>query len=303
MSAPSISQSYVDQFFDDVRMYYQQGGSRLKGTINVDPLAAEQGFFEYIKPIKATKRTGRAEEIKPANTEHERRKCGQQTFDASDYIDKFEQKIVKIPLSQAYAKNIAGALGREIDGAITTAALGVAYGGRDGSTQIAFDAANQRIAVDYVESGGAVATNITTGKMRRAIGILTGNEALQDDSTALVTVVYTANQLQSLLKICEDLKVPGITTEALSSGKASVIFMGMRWVRVAAALLPKTGNNRSVIAYTPDALNYCEVQDIQLEMNYIAQRKSWLVSGDFQGDSARMREAGVVEILCDETKV
>jgi hypothetical protein len=303
MSAPSIAQSYVDQFAGDVRMYYQQMGSRLKRTITNDPLAAENGYFEYIKPIVATERTGRAQEVVPANTEHERRKCSQKVFEASDYIDKFEQKIIKVPLSQAYARNIAAALGQKQDLRIVTQALGTNYGGRDGTTAKAFDTTNQRIVVNALDVGTGSNSNLTTAKLRRAQKILTGNEALSNDSTSMITVVYAASQLQSLLKVCEDLKVTGITTEALASGKADVVFMGMRFVRLSSDILPVASNIRSVIAYAPDALNYCEVSDINLEVNYVPTRKSWLISGDFQGDAARMRETGVVEILCDETVI
>jgi hypothetical protein len=301
MSAPSIAQSYVDQFSDDVRFQYQQMGSRLKPTITNDPLAAENGYFEYIAPIEATERTGRAQEVVPALPEHERRKCGQKVYDASIYVDKFEQKIVKVALSQSYAKMIAAALGRKQDLRIVTQALGTNYGGRDGTTAKPFDTTNQRIAVNALDVGTGSASNLTTAKLRRALRILTGAEALTNDDSSMITVAYGAAQLQALLKICEDLKVDSLTTQSLASGKPSVIFMGMRFVRVADSILPKSGNNRSVIAYTPDALNFCDVSDISLEVNYIPTRKSWLVSGDFQGDSARMRENGVVEILCDET--
>lgn len=305
MSAASISQSFKDQFSADTRFAYQQQGSKLKSRINVDPLAAENGYFEYIKPVVARQRTGRAEEITPVNTEHERRKCSQKVFEASDYADRFEQALTNVQLAQAYSKNIGMALGREVDGRIISGLLGAAYSGRDGSTSVPFDTTNQRIAVNYVESGSATTSGLTLAKVRKTLQKLIGAEALPSDSPAAVTFTYTSNQMLDLLRICEELKVDNLTTMALAGGNPSVVFHGMQFVRVDGSysgglILPKSGANRSCVAFVRDAGSYCEVADIRTSIDWIPTRKSWLITGDFQADAARMRENGVVEILCAE---
>jgi len=301
---PTIAASYIDQFSHDVRLVYQQLTSRLKSTITNDPLAAEDGFFDFMGTIKAVRRTGRGQRVQETPPDITRRKCGQQTWEASVWEDKFEKKIISGPMSQKAAMNIASALKRQQDSMICTAALGTAYGGRDGTTAIPFDTANQRILSTYREDGTSVASNVTTGKIRRAIKILTGNEALPDDNHSLITFLYSSVQLQSMLAICESLKVTGTTYESLMSGKPDVIFMGGRWIRVADEILPISSTGiRSMIAYGPDAINWCEVSDVSLEVNYIPTEKSWLISGDFQGDAARLRENGVVEIQCDESVI
>jgi len=143
---------------------------------------------------------------------------------------------------------------------------------------------------------------LTTGKLRKTLQILTDAEAIMDDDNAHITVVYTANQIQALLAAAEELKVTGTTYEALHSGNPDVLFMGMRFVRLQSGLVPLNASGyRQVIAFSPDALNYCNISDIEVEMNYVPNKKSWLVSADFQGDAARMRENGVVSILCDES--
>lgn len=304
MSAPSISQSYRDEFSDNVRMAYQQSTSRLKGTVSNQPLAAQNQYFEFISPVEATQRTGRAQPVNIANTEHFRRRCSQTTWDANDYLDKFEQAIIVPGMAQMYAKNFGGSLGRQYDRLIVAAALGTAYSGRNGTTPVAFDTANQQIAVDYDESGTTGTNhNITTGKIRNSLAKLTGSEALGDDgSPALVTFLYSSSQLQALLRACEQLKVTGTTTDSLASGRPDVIFMGMRWIRVADSILPKNASGyRQCIAYAPDAIAFCEVQGANTAIDWIPEKKSWLVATDFQGDAARLRENGVVSILCDET--
>lgn len=301
MPTPTITASYIDQFSRDLREVYQQRGSRLRPCITTDPLAAENGYFDYIGTMTVSERTGRAQEVVVNPADVTRRKCGQRTFESSDYIDKFEQKIVSAPLSGKISSAAAMALGRQQDLMILQRALGPNYGGRDGTTVYNFDTANQQIAATYREDTTSVPSNLTTGKLRKALTILTDNEAIENDDHAKITVCYTAYQTQALLAAAEELKVTGTTYEALASGNPDVMFMGMRFVRINSKIVPVASGIRSVVAFTPDALNYCNISDIEVEMNYIATKKSWLVSADFQGDAARMRENGVVNILCDET--
>lgn len=305
MSAPTISQSYKDQFNDDVRMYFQQQGSLLKRKVTNDCLAAQNGYFEYIKPVEASQRTERAAEVNITPVEHERRKCSMTVWDANDYVDKFEQKIVAPGMAQRYAANFAMALGRQQDRNIINGAIGTAYSGRNGTTPVAFDTTNQQIAVNYQDGGGGSNSNITLAKLRQVLGKLTGSNALlPSDSPALITIAYTSSQLVSLLAIAENLKVTGITTEALATGNPSVVFYGMNFVRLDTSILPITSSSiRTLVAFTSDSIQYAEGQDINAAIDWIPNRKSWLVATDFQGDAARVRDKGVVTVLCDETKV
>jgi hypothetical protein len=298
----NVTTAFRDQFQDDLRHDYQQMGSRLKPFVNIDPLAAENGYYDYLGTVEAYEKTGRAEEVNPLEPNHTKRKCSMKDFLAPLYVDKFDQKRTQVDLVSGYRKSIASALGRKADARILEAALGTAYEGRDGSTAVPFLAA-QSIAANYVESGSPAASNITLAKLRKTLGLLTGNEAIENDNFALVTVAYTNFQLQSLLKICEELKVDNLTTMALASGKPNVVFHGMNFIRVSNLIVKKTGNNRSCIAFTKDAINFCENGDIEVEINYIPNRTATLVNGMMTGDAARMREKGVVEILCDETVI
>lgn len=293
MSAPSIAQSYVDMFADDVRFAFQQRGSKLRSTVMVNPMAAENGYFEYIKPVEAVQRTGRAEELVPVNTEHERRRVSVKTFVLPDYIDQFDQALIKPEMRSAYVSNIVYGLGRKWDKLVIDAAIGTAYSGRNGETPVTLPS-DQQIAVGT--------TNITLAKMREALAKLVGAEALPDDASANINLLYTANQLQALLKIAEDLKVDSLTTQSLANGKPNVVFMGMNLIRVNSALLPKTGNNRTLVAYVRDAIQYCEVKAPSVSVDWVPTHESWLVNGKMQGDAARVREDGVVTIVCDETK-
>lgn len=304
MPTPTIAASYIDQFSRDLREVYQQRGSRLRSHITSDPLAAENGYFDFIGTMTVSERTGRAQEVVVNPADITRRKCSQRIFESSDYVDKFEQKIVSSPLSQKISAAAAMALGRQQDSLILTRALGANYGGRDGTTVYNFDTTNQQIANTYREDGTSVTSNLTTGKLRKAMTILSDAQAIGVDENSAITIVYTAFQKQSLLAAAEALKVTGTTYEALASGRADVMFMGMRFVELKANLVPTNASGyRQVIAFAPDALNYCNVSDIEVEMNYIPNKKSWLVSADFQGDAARLRENGVVSILCDESVI
>lgn len=310
MSAPSITDSYKDQFSNDVRMVFQQRSSRLKGSVSVQPLAAQNQMFDFISPIEATQRTGRSQPVAIANTEHFRRACTMQVWEANDFVDKFEQNIVAPAMAQKYATNFGGSLGRQYDRLVINAALGTAYGGRDGKTPISFDTANQQIAVDYDEAGTTGTNhNITLGKLRRGLAILTGNETLgDDDAPANITVAYGANQLHALLRIAQTLGVMETTRDSLMSGRPTVM-MGMKFIRLSTkvqtgltTVLPATAAGyRHVVMWSPDSIAYCEAQNVNVAIDWIPENKSWLVATDFQGDAARLREDGVVDILCDET--
>ena len=304
MPSPTIPQTYIDQFSRYTREVFQQKGSRLLKTITHDPLAAENGYFDFVGTMNAVERTGRAQEVILTPPPFSRRKCGNRTFEASDYVDKFEQKVVSSDLFSPTSKAFAYALGRQQDSMIIERALGVNYGGRDGTVAIPFDSANQTVAVDYQEDGTTGTNlNLTTGKMRLVLEKLTGAEALPDDDHAGITFVYTASQVHALVAALEQLKVTTVTLDALMSGKPDVAFMGMRFIRVNSQILPISGTVRTCLAYAQDSINWCNIQDLNTDTQWFLNKKSWLVSSDFQADAARLRENGVVQILCDESVI
>ena len=123
----------------------------------------------------------------------------------------------------------------------------------------------------------------------------------QDAATVDVTLPRAGDDMSAV----EDGPLFRATMKALESGEPGE-FMGLRFIRT--ELLPKAGNNRSVIMFPPSGVLLSEGAGSEFGLmaritEMPGKRYSTQVyAAGFYGAS-RMDEKKVVEILCDETKL
>lgn len=300
MSNSTITTAFIDKFNADFGLEFQQKGSRLRPHVMIDPLAAEFGYFEYINSVSAYEKTGRSQEVTEVTPDHVRRRCSMKDYLVPVYVDKFDQKRTQIDVVSGYVQTCAHALGRKLDERILEAALGTAYQGRSGATAVVLPAA-QKIAVDFQEGGGGSASGLTTGKIREALQILEADEALSPDGDDSATLVYTSHQKQNLLKVLEDLKVDSATTTAIATGNDSGSWHGIKFVRLSTGIVPTDSSDyRKVVVYVKPSIAVCENANPSVEINYIPNKTSTLINAMGSFDASRVRDNGVVQILCSE---
>lgn len=292
----SIDTAFVNSYHSQLDLQFQQFGSRLRSTVDAVSQNSEYDYFDRIGTVTANPMTTRHGDTPLDDITHTRRRNQTLGYNNALLFDNQDKLRTIIQPTSGYARSQAAALGRQMDSAIIAAASGTAYSGKAGATTVAFDT-TYRIAVDYDESGAAVASNLTIGKLRRARYLLDSNDAVMDGES--LTCVLTASQMQSLLRTTEVTSSDYNTVRALVNGTVNS-FLGMNFVRT--QLLSVASSIRTCLVYPKSAIKLGIADDTKLRIterddkNYSVQVYSEATFG-----ATRLWEEKVIEILCNET--
>lgn len=291
-----VDQAYVNAYKANVSLLVQQKGSRLRNAVRVEPQNAEFEFYDRIGATEAQEITGRHQDTPLMSTPHDRRRVSLRDFDWADLIDRQDKLRMLMDPTSAYAQNAVFAMGRKMDDLIIDAALGTAYSGKTGATSITFPAANQ-VAVNYVETGGAVNSNLTIGKLRRTKEIF---DSYDNDPDEARFITVTANSLHSLLRNTEVTSSDYNTVKALVEGKLDT-FMGFNFIRTQRLAVDGSAYRRH-IAWIQSGLLLAVSQDPSIDVGPRRdKRNSVQVYVTLGIGATRMEEEKVIEIKVDET--
>jgi hypothetical protein len=292
----TIDTALVNSYRSNIEIQFQQKGSRLRPYVRLESQNAEFDFYDRIGPTDAVENTGRHQDTPLVGTDHARRRVGLRDFDWADLVDKKDKLRMLADPTSAYTQNAVMSIGRKMDDIIIEAAFGTSYSGKTGSTAVTFPAASE-VAVDYVESGSAVNSNLTIGKLRRARFLLDSTEAAEEGE--MLVAVITASQVQSLLRTTEVTSDDYNTVKALVAGQIDT-FMGFKFVRT--ERLPKTGNIRECIFMTQQGIVLAVAQDVTVDVGPRRdKRNSTQIYVCASFGSTRMWEEKVLRVKCDES--
>lgn len=209
-----------------------------------------------------------------------------------------ELRMLDSPLS-AYAEAGRMAYGRAVDDYIIPAFFGVAQTGVKGATAVNFDPlAKNTIAVNYVESGGAVNSGLTIAKLRAARKKLLQN--FVDVQAEQPYIGVTAQQIQDLLATTEVTNQLYNSVRALVSGDVDT-FMGFKFIQNEA--LPVDGSNYTRCpVWVKSGVVYGQWEGLvtrigpRPDKDYLTQ-----IHMTFTAGATRTNEDKVLEIKCDPT--
>jgi len=283
-----ITTAMVEMYKGNLALLSQQQGSRLRGSVRVEPLTGKNGFFEQIGATAAQKKTTRHMDTPQTDTPHARRRVSMDDYVWADYIDNEDKIRTLIDPTSPYAQNAVSAFGRSTDDVLIAALGGTAYTGVAGGTATSLPS-GQKIAEG--------STGLTIAKLIKAKGLLWAGDV--DESEELFIVV-TGKQLEDLLNTTQVTSSDYNTVQALVKGTVSQ-FMGFSFIR----------SERLVTDATPVTMCYAWArsgillavgQDIQTRIgeradkNYLTQ--VWVAMSI---GATRMEEVKVIEIGCRET--
>lgn len=295
-----ITTARVNQYSAQVQLLSQQIGSRLRPFVTMDNLAAQYGYFDQVGSSEVKDKTSRNSDLVLTDTPFDRRRVSMLKRYAADSIDKSDKLRMVWDPTGPYARSQAAALGRKMDKIIIDAATDTAYTGESGGTSTAFDTTNNRVAVTYDEtnSSSTTNTNLTIGKLRKALEILWGFEAVMDGEE--ICCALGASQVQALLRTTEVTSSDYNTVKALVNG-AIDSFLGMKFVRT--EQLNTSSTYTRVLVFPKSAIKMAIGEDISSSVDEMPEKGkgTFLVQSWFEAGATRMEEKKVVDILCDET--
>lgn len=285
-----VTTAFVQQYSTNVGLLLQQRGSKLRDSVSTGSYTGKAAkAVEQIGAVTAQARTTRHADTPLISTPHDARWVFPTDYEWADLIDDQDRLRMLIDPTSPYAINGAYALGRAMDSLIISAALGTSKTGENGTTNTAFDTANQQIA--------AGAAGLTIAKLREAKKILMENDV--DVEMDPLYIALTAAQMDDLLGTTEVTSSDYNTVKALVQGQVDS-FMGFKFIHT--ELLGVDGSsNRRVIAWAKSGLHLGMWNDINSRIDQRADKSyatQVYVKGTF--GATRTEEGKVVEILCAE---
>lgn len=275
----ALSAMAVTEFDARVKAAYQKG-SMLRPTVRMKTgvVGATEKFRRYRKGM-ATPRIPQTD-VTPMNAGYAEATATLSDWNAPEYTDVFDQATVNFSEREIVAVNISNAIGRREDQILLDQ----------------MDTANGSPNVDTNVGGSATGMNVA--KARRAARILDQKGVPAEDRFMLIHAIGKEQILGTTEATSKDYN----NVAALVDGELKK-FLGFVWMWMEdrdEGGLPLSGGLRTNYAYHKLAMGLAIGIDFRTEVNYIAEKTSWLANGLFKAGGAVVDADGVVEIQTTE---
>jgi hypothetical protein len=270
-----LSDAAITEFDSEVKHAYQ-GSQTLRQTVTVRT-GVKGEAYKFTKMGKgiANQKASQAD-VTPMDITHSRQTATMENWNAPEYTDIFDQAEVNFDERAELAQTIAMALGRRDD-------------------QLIIDAANGSGTSKTIAAGG---TGLTLAKVTNT------SKQLNDDAVPSMdrTFVHSPAALEDLLNDTTITSADYNSVRLLMSGEIDT-FMGFTWKMIENRTeggLPLSGSDRTCLAYHKAALGIAVNLDAKTEVNYIAQKTSWLCNGIYKAGAVARDAEGIVTVAIQE---
>lgn len=252
-------------------------------------ITGDRKFYDQLGVTAAQQISTRHADTVLTDTPHERRMLTLKRYGLADLVDEIDQVRSLNDPTSAFSTSFAWAVGRSIDDEVIAHFFATESTGVDGSGTAPFDSNNQ-IAVGT--------TGLTIDKLREAREILEGHNELEDGDANRWYIATTARQRRDLLASTEVTSADFNSVRALVNGQVDQ-FMGFTFIKTQRLLTDGSGDQR-VPAWSKSAMKLGFGENIRGSVKERADKND-NIQVFFRADfgATRMRETGVVEILCD----
>lgn len=271
----------VTQFDTMVKAEYQNIGFLLKNTTQTRTgVRGDKTTFNLMGQGMAHQKIPQ-DDVTPMNIAYSKTTAILENWEASDYTDIFDQQEVLFDEKQALAKSIGMAIGRRNDqiviNALDEATTHVIPDGAANMTYLKF--------ITAVEDLNKSGVSRRAGRRFCAITAEAETKLLNDDK--FINSDYVKNSVLN-----------GV-------GLDGQTFLGINFIVIPdmnEGGLPLTGDIRSLFMWHEYAAGFALGLDFVTNVDWIAQKMSWLVAGRFKAAAKKVDEKGIVKINIDQTK-
>jgi hypothetical protein len=277
----SLSNAFVTLFDAEVKQAYQ-GKAQLVGAVRARR-GVEGSTVKFPKVGRgvATPRIAQTD-VTPLNVGFSQVTLTLADWNAAEYSDIFSQAKVNFDERQELVQVVATAMGRRQD-------------------QMILDAlAASGTSLTVANSIGGAASNMNVAKLRESKRLMDASNVPMDNRH----VILHANGLASLLSETAVTSSDFNSVKALVQGEVNT-FLGFQFHtigdRTEGGLAIDGSSDRTCFAFHRDAIGYGEGLGMRTEINYIAEKTSWLVNEVFSAGAVAIDAEGVVSITCRES--
>jgi len=277
----SLSNAFVTLFDAEVKQAYQ-GMAKLVPAVR-QRRGVEGSTVKFPKVGKgvATIRVPQTD-VTPLNVAFSSVTLTLSDYNAAEYSDIFSQAKVNFDERQELVQVVAGAMGRRQD-------------------QMILDALTaSSTSLTVANSIGGSNTNMNITKLREAKRLMDKNNVPPDGRNIIIHANGLANLLSETSVTSSDFN----SVKALVQGELNT-YLGFTFHvlgdRSEGGLAIDGSLDRSCFAFHKDAVGYGEGIAMRTEINYIAEKTSWLVNEVFSAGAVAIDDEGIVKITCRET--
>ena len=277
----SLSNAFVTLFDAEVKQAYQ-GMAKLVPAVR-QRRGVEGSTVKFPKVGKgvATIRVPQTD-VTPLNVSFSSVTLTLADYNAAEYSDIFSQAKVNFDERQELVQVVAGAMGRRQDQMILDA--------------LAASSTSLTVSNDI----GGSDTNMNITKLREAKRLMDKNNVPPDGRNIIIHANGLANLLSETSVTSSDFN----SVKALVQGELNT-YLGFTFHvlgdRSEGGLAIDGSLDRSCFAFHKDAVGYGEGIAMRTEINYIAEKTSWLVNEVFSAGAVAIDDEGIVKITCRET--
>ena len=281
-----LSAAASTEFDDMVKHAYQTNGATNGGIVNAvtqrNNVVGDTYKFRSMGKGLANQKPSQAD-VTPMDISHGFATATLGNWNAPEYTDIFDAAEVNFDEKQELAQTIAGALRRRQEQIIIDAC----------------DAATPGATV--LPAVGGADTNMNVEKVVRASKELNDAGVPQDKDRH---IMCSASGLEAMLLETQVGSADYNSVQALITGELTY-WMGFNWhvieTRDEGGLTLGAGDVRDGYAWHKSAIGLATGIDIKTDVNWIAQKTSWLCNGMMKCGAAIRDTAGLIKIQADET--
>jgi hypothetical protein len=277
----SLSNAFVTLFDAEVKQAYQGKAMLVPAVRQRRGVEGSTVKFPKVGRGVATVRVPQTD-VTPLNVGFSTVTLTLADYNAAEYSDIFSQAKVNFDERQELVQVVAGAMGRRQD-------------------QMILDALNgSSTSLTVANSIGGSTTNMNIAKLREAKRLLDKGNVPPDGRNIIIHANGLANLLSETSVTSSDFN----SVKALVQGEINT-YLGFTFHVLgdrSEGGLPIDGSlDRTCYAFHKDAIGYGEGIGMRTEINYIAEKTSWLVNEVFSAGAVAIDDEGIVKITCRES--
>lgn len=276
--AVGISNAFVQMFDAEVKQAYQSARALAGVARERTNVEGNQVKFPKIGKGTATVRVPQSD-VTPLNVTYSQVTATMSDYIAAEYSDIFNQQKVNFDERRELVQVVGAAIGRRMD-------------------QLVIDALNAASSPSTVGTDiGGSGTNMNLAKLLAAKKAMDANNVPSEGRCMIIH----ANGLSSLLDETELTSSDFASVKALVQGDIDT-FLGFKFITLGdrdegGLPLPST---RTSFAFHRDAIGMGIGMNQRSEINYVAEKTSFLVSSMFSAGAVAIDDEGIVKISATE---
>lgn len=215
-------------------------------------------------------------DVTAMNVDYSQVECILEDWEAYDYVDKFDAKKINFSEIRELAEVASDALGLRMD-------------------QIIIDKVNA--GYDAANTVGTTGQALTVAALRAAVKLLNKTGAPKNERY----FIHDAQQLDDLLATTEVTSSDYNSVKTLVQGEINT-FLGLKFICLAdrdEGGLPKANSDADTKGFVwhKRAVGFALGQDLETSMDWIPEKRAYLVGGDFSAGAVVIDDKGIVAVI------